>query len=182
MLSLVLACLLGAFTILGGIFYLLPSLTVSAGPGSETITNPIYSRLSIHNAGYLTIYPKDVTTYISYCEYTNQPNDPSIEPGSISGIAIRYSGKGDIPRGETIEFTPEPQLLLPDVKKVLKAEFLVITSYRQWGWPKLLEKRNKFKVVKNAGDRWEWMRLPLNDIEKRGIPATIIRVGPTPSD
>ena len=65
--------------------------------------------------------------------------------------------------------------------KVFSADFLVIVRFRQWYWPRPLERRVRFKADRDNADRWVWLRPFMSEFDRNLRPATDITMLP-PTD
>jgi hypothetical protein len=154
---------------LGSIFYFLPRLDITAGPGYASVNDPLTAPLSLSNNGYLPVYPARVSAYVY--SWSN------VSGNNVAGISIDYSGGGTLKRGETAEFIPDQLLGMPH--KVIAADFLVIVRYYQWGWRWPLEKRIRFRAKRGTRDQWEWYRPFMTDIDRNAKPRTHLVVKPS---
>ena len=159
---------------LGSIFSFLPRLDVSPGPDYAYVTNPIDASLSLTNNGYFTITVDNVSTLIY---------DLVAEGGTtVTGLTFVYKGNSTLRRGESSDFTPiempiwerEPHTPL----HVVRADFLVITKYRQWGWPVAVEKRIRFNAKRRGDGSWIWYRPSLTSMDRVINPSTRVEYKP----
>ena len=147
-----------------GVFSLLPRLDIVPSVGYEKADDPLDTPLSLSNSGFLPIRIESVSSYI----YDWRTASGS----SMSTFSIGYHGGGTLHSGDSVDFAPSNLITMADKK--LKADLLVIVAYHQWGWPRVLEKRIRFKVTRDHDDKWVWSRPYLTDEDRKGQAKTKI--------
>jgi hypothetical protein len=162
-LTLICTLSLAVFTILGGIFYLLPNVNIVPASGYERADDPMEVALSLTNNGYLHIRPFKVVAFVyDWRAIYDQPENNN----QIANVGYDYLGGGTISHLQTVDFTPKPPFGRNPKSKVASADFLVIIQYYQWGWHWPLEKRVRSKVKRGRDDLWMWYRPYLTEIDK----------------
>jgi hypothetical protein len=159
-LSYILPLILAAFTILGGIFYLVPRLDISLDASSS---NPLASPITLSNNGYLAVTIGDLYTSI---------DDLKIDNGAtFVRCGTLYRGQGStLRRGESADFVPRILGFRPE-QKALSAHFLVIVRFHQQFWPWKLNKRVRFSIEPDAAGKLRLLRAYLTEADrKQDIP------------
>jgi len=157
MLSLAVAVLLFVFTIIGGIFYLVPRLNIAPGAHGST-DNPLSVPLTLTNNGYLTVTIGDVSTSVD--KFVTDRNN------SLIRVILQYRGTGTLKAGESADFSPQKIIDFPD-QKTVSADFVVVVEYHQQFWPTALRKRVRFRVTPDASGALQWLRPFLTDEDRK---------------
>jgi len=149
-----------AFTILGGIFYLIPRLDIALDASS---LNPLVSPITLTNNGYLAVTIGDLYTSIDDLTLDNGPT--FLRCGTV------YKGQGStLRRGESADFVPRILGFRPE-QKALSARFLVIVQFHQQFWPWKLYKRVRFSIEPDAAGKLRLVRPYLTGTDrKQDIP------------
>jgi hypothetical protein len=148
--------ILAAFTILGGIFYLVPRLDITLDASSS---NPLASPITLSNNGYLAVTIGDL--YASIDDLTIDNGATMLRCGTL------YKGQGStLRRGESADFVPRILGFRPE-QKALSAHFLVIVQFRQQFWPRTLDKRVRFSFEPDAAGTLRLVRPYLTNADRK---------------
>ena len=159
MLTLVVTFLLGAFTVLGGIFYLMPNLDVQ--PVMELPTGRVFpNAFSLKNDGYLTVYPKEVRFVIRDAIDTNQ------NAFHNCGAGTEFVSKVSLQRGESADIAVNPAFNIGQ-GSIVRADILLVVKFQQWGWKWPITKRVKIEIWKDALGNTKFAKPPLTDEDRK---------------